>query len=337
MTGLRPRPNIHNFIHNQDSPEATTRGFFVSGSGPVGIGNWSWTQSPSDPQECTLHEMELFDDKPPALSGRTVFIDFDGGQVAVVLVDGEPMPILRPASDTLGLKWSGQHEKIQNDPAVCVREIRTQLPGDRQARVVLTTDLDGFSLWLAKINANKVSPEARDLVITWQRKAARAIRERFFGKLGESAADVVPALPQDYESALVHLLAQVRENKALATRNAELEPKADYVDTYVKADKDATILRVVANQLQVSEQWLREYLINRNVIYRRVVGTRWSHSKGRMVTEYEYQPKAKYKPWFHVGDQPEAPRLHNGQMRTTLYVTPVGKVAIARLIQRQSA
>jgi len=115
-------------------------------------------------------------------SGETVLIDFDGGRVAVVLLDGEPYPIVRLASNDLGLKWSGQHQKIQNDPAICVREIRTQMPGDDQARTVTTTDLDGFGLWLAKLNANKVAAEARPAVIAWQRRAGRAIRERFFGK-----------------------------------------------------------------------------------------------------------------------------------------------------------
>lgn len=62
-------------------------------------------------------------------TGQTVFIDFDGGQVAVVLVDGEPWPIVRMASDALGLKWSGQHEKIQSDPAICVRETGRRCPG----------------------------------------------------------------------------------------------------------------------------------------------------------------------------------------------------------------
>lgn len=120
-----------------------------------------------------------------------------------------------------------------------------------------------------------------------------------------------------------------------AQRLAIAAPKAEYVDAYVKGDEDASLVRVLANQLNVGERWLREFLINQKVIYRRVIGTRWSHSKGRMVTEYEYLPHAKHKTWFRVGDQPEAPRVHNGQVRTTLYVTPIGKVKIAELVRLQ--
>jgi hypothetical protein len=41
--------------------------------------------------------------------------------------------------------------------------------------------------------------------------------------------------------------------------------------------------------------------------------------------------------WFRECDQPNAPRHHNGQLRTTLYVTPAGKVGIARMLGRLDA
>lgn len=108
-------------------------------------------------------------------------------------------------------------------------------------------------------------------------------------------------------------------------------PKVEYVDAYVGPD-DACTIRILANQLQVGEKALRQWLLDRKVVYRQVVGSRWSHSKQRHVTEYLYQPYSDHKAWFRVGDQPNAPRLHNDQMRTTLYVTALGKVEIRRLL-----
>jgi DNA-damage-inducible protein D len=109
-------------------------------------------------------------------------------------------------------------------------------------------------------------------------------------------------------------------------------PKADYVDSFVKGDEDATTLRVVANQLQVGEQALRQFLLERKAIYQKLEGRRWSRSKGRQVAEYSWHAYASHKAWFVERDQPEAPRYHNGQVRTTLYVTPIGKVKIAALL-----
>lgn len=110
-------------------------------------------------------------------------------------------------------------------------------------------------------------------------------------------------------------------------------PKVEYVDAYVGPD-DACTIRILANQLQVGEKALRQWLLDRKVIYRQVMGSRWSHSKQRHVTEYLYQPYSERKSWFRLGDQPNAPRLHNDQVRTTLYVTPLGKVQIQRLLSK---
>lgn len=114
-------------------------------------------------------------------------------------------------------------------------------------------------------------------------------------------------------------------------------PKAEYVDAFVNGESDATILRVVANQLQVGEQALRSFLAERKAIYQKLEGRRWSRSKGRMVAEYSWHAYASHKTWFVERDQPEAPRYHNGQMRTTLYVTPIGKVKIADLLRKEVA
>lgn len=112
-------------------------------------------------------------------------------------------------------------------------------------------------------------------------------------------------------------------------------PKADYVDSFVHATSDACTIRVLANQLKVREKDLRELLVEKKAIYRRLEGSRWSRTQSRHVAEYSWHAYATHKAWFTEQDQPEAPRLHNGQMRTTLYVTPVGKVKIAGLMQKR--
>jgi DNA-damage-inducible protein D len=133
----------------------------------------------------------------------------------------------------------------------------------------------------------------------------------------------------------------IEDKRALEAVNAEqaqrlaiAEPKADYVTGFVDAEEDASILRVFANQVGTTDPKLRDYLKQRKVLSRRTVERRWSTSKGRMEPVYEWLPYAAYRTWFVPKDQPEAPRLHNGQMRTTLYVTPVGKVGIRRLLMK---
>lgn len=136
-------------------------------------------------------------------------------------------------------------------------------------------------------------------------------------------------------------LAALEDKKAAEARAVEAEqrlavaaPKVAYVDAFVDRD-DATTIRVLAGQLGVGEQALRAYLVARGVLYRRLVGHRWSRSQRKQVPEYEWLAHSRYAPWFVAKDQPEAPRLHNGQVRTTLYVTPRGKAGVAAMIARR--
>lgn len=111
-------------------------------------------------------------------------------------------------------------------------------------------------------------------------------------------------------------------------------PKVEYVNNFVTPDDDASLIRVFAAQLGVGERSLRDWLRARKVLYRRVVGRRWSRSRQQVVDEHEWLAYSDHQTWFKPVDQPTAPRLHNGQMATTLYVTPVGKVGIRRLLMQ---
>lgn len=122
----------------------------------------------------------------------------------------------------------------------------------------------------------------------------------------------------------------------LAGAKRELESartKVEYVDTFVAADEGACVLRVFANQVKVGEQALREYLIERGVIYNAPF-ERWSGKKQAPETVNSYHAYAKYKTWFTERDQPKAPRTPDGRMTTTLDITPVGKTGVLRMLQR---
>jgi regulator of replication initiation timing len=179
----------------------------------------------------------------------------------------------------------------------------------------------------------RMSMLLRDSVI------ARAARDEILNKVEQ--AIVRDLSTTDGQIAhLRQMLEMAEHNKALeienTTQRAALEaaaPKVAYVDQFIR-NNDSCTLRVFAKQIGVKENRLRHHLISRRVIYRQVIGQRFSKSKQTWVDEYLYQPYATHTAWFTVGDQPNAPRLFNGQMRTTLYITPPGKVGIARLLDR---
>lgn len=121
-------------------------------------------------------------------------------------------------------------------------------------------------------------------------------------------------------------------------QSRELEtarPKATYVDRFVNGAGDTSLLGDFAAQVGMTDPQLRKVLVEQGIIYRKTEGRRWSTTKRKYIPEYSWHAKGrKHVNWFSLRDQPEAPRRHNGQLQTTLYITPVGKVEITKILVR---
>ena len=135
------------------------------------------------------------------------------------------------------------------------------------------------------------------------------------------------------EARLVQRALQVtyRQVCELEMANAEMAPKAAYVDTYV-ADEDLIQFRTLANQLNIGEQDLRELLIEHNWIYR-ITGKRWSNKCEAVVTENQYRARSDKKRYFRPIPCHEAPRI-NGKVKQPLKVAPMGAERIAAAVKR---
>lgn len=114
---------------------------------------------------------------------------------------------------------------------------------------------------------------------------------------------------------------EVRASTAEATLEAAT-PALEYHEKFVAEDDDLTTIDDFARVYGTTGPKVRALLIDKNVAFRHKVGARWSASKGRMVAEWEWRARAgraSYD-WFELRPQHNAPRLHNGQVRQTLYV-----------------
>lgn len=107
-------------------------------------------------------------------------------------------------------------------------------------------------------------------------------------------------------------------------------PKVAYVDQFVARD-DCRTIGDFAKSIGVAEKAVREELLSRGWIYKKLIGERFSAKEQRKVEEWEYRGSADHKEKFRLFAQHNAPRHHNNQLRQTLYVTPYGCERIARL------
>ena len=161
-------------------------------------------------------------------------VDFYEDQIIAVIVEGEDerriyVP-MRPIVDYLGLRWSGQYERIQRDPVLAeavqgVRVTRTPSPDSRggggpQEMVCLPADM--LHGWLFGVSVNRVREELREKIIRYQRECYRVLWEAF-------QRDIVPTTAPGQTLGEIRALglavAQLAEEQmrveALAMTNAE--------------------------------------------------------------------------------------------------------------------
>lgn len=110
------------------------------------------------------------------MSAEITRVPFMAGHIQTVLVDEEPRVIVRPTLEAMGLDADSQMKKLRRK-SWATTAMTTVVAEDGKAREMATVDLDTWSMLLANIDENRVSEVARPLVVEYQKKSARALRE----------------------------------------------------------------------------------------------------------------------------------------------------------------
>lgn len=110
-------------------------------------------------------------------------IDFHGVTIEALPPngDGKVWISVRHVCDALGIDPDGQRVKLSTKEWACTEIISVQLPGSSQTRALTCIDLDSLPLWLATIEASRVKPAVRPLLLAFQKECARVLRDHFFG------------------------------------------------------------------------------------------------------------------------------------------------------------
>jgi hypothetical protein len=104
-----------------------------------------------------------------------VRIPFNGAEVLTVDNNGKPNIILKPAIEGLGVDYPTQLRKLRSKSWASVGTMPMQVPGDIQAREHVVVDVRTFLMLLATIDENRVSEEARPLLVKYQSEVADVI------------------------------------------------------------------------------------------------------------------------------------------------------------------
>lgn len=108
------------------------------------------------------------------MTTELVSIPFHGQSVQSVEFDGKPYVAFKPIVENLGLGYGSQTQKLKGKSWATVTNIVT-VGADGKNREMTCIDLRTLTMWLATIDENRVSEEARPLVVAYQNEVADAI------------------------------------------------------------------------------------------------------------------------------------------------------------------
>lgn len=106
-------------------------------------------------------------------------VTFHNHELITIQHDGKPYVAMKPIVEAIGLDWRSQLQRIKRHPilSASVVIITTQLENDSQRREISFLPLSMLNGWLFGVDANRVKPEIRETLLTYQRECFDALND----------------------------------------------------------------------------------------------------------------------------------------------------------------
>lgn len=233
--------------------------------------------------------------------------DYSGQQVRTVLVDDAPWFVAADIARILEYR----------DASALVRGVEAE---DRGTHNLRTPSGDQEMTVISEPGLYVVLVRARALRA---RPFQRWVTHDVLPKIRRTGSYGKPAPAEISRSDLARMVIESEEEKKQLEQVVETQrPAMEYHERFVAEQDDIITIDRFASQYGTTEPTVRDLMRQKNVAVRKLIGQRWSKKKQQMVEEYEWRPRQgiSSSEWLVLRPQHNAPRLHNGQVRQTMYV-----------------
>lgn len=204
--------------------------------------------------------------------------------IMATLVDGKPLVSLRHACDAIGIDSKNQRVKLQSKSWASGVLITSQLPGEPQAREYYMVDRRTFTMWLATIDTNRVSADARPIIEAFQAEAADALDAYF-----HAGGAINPRATEDQLAAVIDRAE--RQARVLQALKGIVDPKHLELKARLLAARamgEEPDIDALDRPLLVTD-YLRSKGLNRTLVDAKAKGF-GSRLRGLYIAEYNTEP-----------------------------------------------
>lgn len=113
-------------------------------------------------------------------------VPFQDRQIMTVRNNDGIFVVMKPITESLGLTWHGQFERIKRHPVISKGIRLTRIPSAGGMQEVVALHLEQFHGWLLTLSPDRIADEdKRAVIIQYQERAFRVIFEHFHGHMGK--------------------------------------------------------------------------------------------------------------------------------------------------------
>jgi hypothetical protein len=106
-------------------------------------------------------------------------ISFHGQTVAVFSQNNQHYVAMKPICENIGLQWEAQLKRIQRNAILNTAMSMMDTPSNGGKQKTACLPLDYLNGWLFGVDANRVKPEIRERLLTYQRECFRVLNNHF--------------------------------------------------------------------------------------------------------------------------------------------------------------